>query len=101
MTLDAALVYDYGVMDTAITDINGAETQLHQIEADIKSDLAKLGETWTDGTDHARYVQYQQAWDKVFEDVKAALTGLRMVATGCLDNAKENESKCASMWPDV
>jgi WXG100 family type VII secretion target len=99
VTLDSALVYDYGVMDTAIADINNAETNLHQIESEIKSDLARLGETWTEGTDHQSYVAYQAAWDKIFEDVKQALTGLRMVATGCLDNAKANEAKCAGMWP--
>jgi uncharacterized protein YukE len=99
MTLDSALVYDYPVMDVAIADINSAENNFNQTEAEIRADLATLGDTWTDGTDKDAYAAYQAAWDKVFMDVREALTGLRMVATGCLANAKETEAKCAAMWP--
>ncbi|MEP6695871.1 MAG: WXG100 family type VII secretion target [Pseudonocardiales bacterium] len=95
------LTYDYGVMSQAIADIQSATNSLTQTHADINADMNRLGQTWTEGSDHARYVAYQQAWEKVFEDVNLSLAGLRQVAEGCLSNAKENETKNASMWPDA
>ncbi len=95
------LVYDYGVMSQAIADIQAAATSLKQTHTDINTDLLHLGQTWTEGNDHQRYVSYQNAWDKVFEDVNQALNGLRLVAEGCLSNAQANEASCASIWPDV
>lgn len=95
------LTYDYGIMSQAIGDIQNATTSLTQTHADINTDMVALGNTWTEGTDHQRYVAYQTAWDKVFEDVNLALKGLMQVADSCLSNAQANEAKCASMWPDA
>ena len=90
--------YQYGGMEAAEASIGSATSKLVQIESDIQAALTKLRGAWTEGNDLAAYNEYQTTWDKIFQDVHAALAGLGRVVGVATANARETESVNTRMF---